>query len=150
MEPRTAAGRPYLSAHGRAMVSAMKPSLVISAIAVGAVISSAAVAQPVTTPAGKPSAPATGSPAPGNELALAGNALWPKLDWLYDVPSPSDAAGKIVIHWFCALKLPACVDDLARIVTLRETGKVYIVAYINGTKEQAKKLDPIRESEGVG
>jgi hypothetical protein len=123
----------------------------ISAVAVGIVISAAAVAQPVTsTSPASASAPATGLPSAGADLAITGTSLWPKLDWLYDVPSPSDAAGKVVVHWFCAPKIPACVDDLARIVTLRETGKVYIVAYINGTKDQAKKLDPIRESEGVG
>jgi hypothetical protein len=66
------------------------------------------------------------------------------------VPSPTDAAGKVVIHWFCAPRVQACTDDLARVVTLKENGKVYVVAYINGTKAQAKKLDPIRESEGVG
>jgi len=35
-------------------------------------------------------------------------------------------------------------------VDLKEAGRVYVVAYINGTKGQAQKLDPIRESEGVG
>ena len=36
-------------------------------------------------------------------------------------------------------------------ITLRDTGKVYIVAYINAASPaEAKKLDPIRESEGVG
>jgi len=66
------------------------------------------------------------------------------------VPAPNDAAGKVVIHWFCAPKIQACTDDLARIVTLKENGRAYIIAYINGTKAQAQKLDPIRESEGVG
>jgi hypothetical protein len=42
------------------------------------------------------------------------------------------------------------VDDLARIVTLKETGRVYVIAYISGSRSQARKLDPIRESEGVG
>jgi hypothetical protein len=128
----------------------MKPSLMIPAVVGCAVISATAIAQPVTSTGGAASAPVTGVPAAGNDLAITGTTLWPKLDWLYDVPSPNDAAGKVVVHWFCAPKIPACVDDLARIVTLRETGKVYIVAYINGTKDQAKKLDPIRESEGVG
>jgi hypothetical protein len=36
------------------------------------------------------------------------------------------------------------------VLTLKENGHVYVVAYINGTKVDAKKLDPIRESEGVG
>jgi acylphosphatase len=89
-------------------------------------------------------------PAVGDSLDLTGTASWPKLDWLYDVPASSDAAGKVVIHWFCAPKVAACSDDLARIVTLKENGRVYVIAYINGTKSQAQKLDPIRESEGVG
>jgi hypothetical protein len=89
-------------------------------------------------------------PAVGETFAITGGAGWPKLDWLYDVPSPTDAAGKVVIHWFCAPKTSACTDDLARIVTLKENGRVYVIAYINGTRPQAQKLDPIRESEGVG
>ena len=111
-----------------------------------------AQAQP-TRSAGKP-APGKPSPAAlpavGDAFGLSGGAGWPKLDWLYDVPAASDAAGKVVIHWFCAPRVAACPDDLARLVTLRDSGKVYIVAYINGTKPQAQKLDPIRESEGVG
>ena len=112
-----------------------------------------AQAQPTTRPAGKPAPikpPAATLPAVGDAFALEGGPGWPKLDWIYDVPAPGDAAGKVVIHWFCAPKIPACTDDLARVVTLKENGKVYIVAYINGSKAQAQKLDPIRESEGVG
>lgn len=87
----------------------------------------------------------------GDTLNQGGAADWPKLAWLYDAPSADDAAGKIVVHWFCDPKVTACADDLARIITLRDTGKVYIVAYINTTSQRdAKKLDPIRESEGVG
>jgi hypothetical protein len=107
-----------------------------------------APAKPALTAPAKPGAAAL--PAVGEALPLAGTAAWPKLDWLYDVPSLTDAAGKVVIHWFCAPKVQACTDDLARVVTLKENGRVYIVAYINGTKPQAQKLDPIRESEGVG
>ena len=103
----------------------------------------------LTKPALTKPAPAA-LPAAGDAFALDGGPGRPKLDWLYDVPAASDAAGKVVIHWFCAPRVAACTDDLARIVTLKETGKVYIVAYINGTRPQAKKLDPIRESEGVG
>jgi hypothetical protein len=33
---------------------------------------------------------------------------------------------------------------------MRDTGHAYIVAYIAGSEREAKKLDPIRESEGVG
>jgi len=96
-----------------------------------------------------PPPPAT-FPGLGEAFGITGTASWPKLDWLYDVPAQNDAAGKIVIHWFCAPKVAACTDDLARLIKLKETGRVYVIAYINGTKPQAKKLDPIRESEGVG
>lgn len=137
-------------------------SLVIAAI-LGA--TAVAQAQPTTRPdapqpppVARPAARAApGKPVPaampavGDAFGLEGGTGWPaKLDWLYDVPSAGDAAGKVVIHWFCAPKIQACTDDLARVVTLKENGKVYIVAYINGSKAQAQKLDPIRESEGVG
>jgi hypothetical protein len=90
-------------------------------------------------------------PKVGETLNQSGGVAWPKLQWLYDAPSAKDAAGKVVIHWFCQPKVQACVDDLARVITLRDTGKVYIVAYINASSQaEAKKLDPIRESEGVG
>jgi len=127
--------------------------LVIAAVLTAA---AAAQAQPVTSPGGaarpgKPApAPAARLPAVGDALGLDGVAGTAKLDWLYDVPAPGDAAGKVVVHWFCAPRIATCPDDLARIVTLRDTGKVYIVAYINGSKAEAHKLDPIRESEGVG
>jgi hypothetical protein len=63
----------------------------------------------------------------------------------------TDAAGKVVVHWFCAPKVAACTDDLARITTLKEnSNRVYVIAYINGTKRDAQKLDPIRESEASG
>jgi len=77
-------------------------------------------------------------------------AAWGKQTWTMGTPAANDAAGKVVVHWFCTPKVSACSDDLARLVTLRENGGVYIVAYINGTGAAAKKLDPIRESEGVG
>ncbi len=89
-------------------------------------------------------------PKPGGSLGLTGEAEWPKLQWMYDAPSASDAAGKVVIHWFCSAKAKPCADDLARIITLRDAGKIYIVAYIDGSQRDAKKLDPIRESEGIG
>lgn len=108
----------------------------------------------IATAAAAPDQAATGTtlPAVGETLAVNGAPAWPaKLDWLYDIPSFKDATGKIVIHWFCAPKVAACVDDLARIVTMKEnSNRVYVIAYINGSKAQAKKLDPIRESEGVG
>lgn len=89
-------------------------------------------------------------PKAGEQLSLQGGADWPGLTWLYDSPSGTDAAGKVVIHWFCAQRIKTCATDLARLITLRDTGHVYIVAYINGPIADAKKLDPIRESEGVG
>ena len=122
--------------------------LVIPAVVLGSLVATV-WAKPVP-PAKLPPAPAATFPAPGEAFGITGTAAWPKLDWLYDVPAPNDAAGKIVIHWFCAPKVQACTDDLARIIKLRETGRVYVIAYINGTKPQAKKLDPIRESEGIG
>lgn len=95
-------------------------------------------------------AAAQGMPKVGDSLALTGGGTWPGVQWAYNAPSSSDAAGRVVIHWFCTPKVAACVDDLARIVTMREAGGVYIVAYINTSLRDSKKLDPIRESEGVG
>jgi hypothetical protein len=90
-------------------------------------------------------------PAVGDTLAPNGAPGWPpKLEWLYDLPSFKDATGKIVLHWFCAPSLTACTEDLARVVTLKENARVYVIAYISGAKADAKKLDPIRETEGVG
>lgn len=89
-------------------------------------------------------------PKVGDALPLGGSADWPKQTWTYNAPSANDAAGRIVVYWFCTPKVAACVDDLARIVTLREAGGVYIIGFINGSQRDAKKLDPIRESEGVG
>ncbi|MGE0551319.1 MAG: hypothetical protein AB7R00_29955 [Kofleriaceae bacterium] len=91
-----------------------------------------------------------GLPAVGDPFTVNGAPAWGRMEWLYDVPSLTESAGKVVIHWFCSPKVTACPDDLARIVTLKENGRVYIVAHISGTKKDAKKLDPIRESEGVG
>jgi hypothetical protein len=96
-----------------------------------------------------PPAPAT-LPALGELLPLTGTPSWGKHEWLYDAPDAKDAAGKIVVHWFCGPKVKTCADDLARVVTLKEGGKAYVVAHIDGNKAAAKKLDPIRESEGVG
>ena len=122
---------------------------VVISVVLGSLVT-AAQAQRAARPAPTPPPPPAVLPAVGAELGITGTVSWPKLDWLYDVPAPNDAAGKVVIHWFCAPKIPACADDLARVVTLKENGHVYVIAYINGTKPQAKKLDPIRESEGVG
>jgi hypothetical protein len=90
-------------------------------------------------------------PKVGDTLAPNGGVGWPpKLDWLYDVPSFKDATGKVVLHWFCVAKVSGCADDLARVITLKENAKVYVIAYIDGAKADAKKLDPIRGEEGVG
>ena len=89
-------------------------------------------------------------PKVGEILSEQGSSAWPKLEWLYDVPSHPDAAGKIVVLWFCGPKVKTCTDDLAHLVTLKDTGKVYIVAYVDGAKSATKKLDPINGSEGVG
>ncbi|HEX5058503.1 MAG TPA: hypothetical protein VFV99_04040 [Kofleriaceae bacterium] len=94
-------------------------------------------------------AAAQGMPKVGDPMTLTGLGD-SKLQWSYNAPNANDAAGRVVVHWFCTPKVAACVDDLARIVTLREAGGVYIIAYINGSQRDAKKLDPIRESEGVG
>jgi hypothetical protein len=90
-------------------------------------------------------------PKVGDTLAPNGSPDWPqKLDWLYDRPSFKDATGKVVLHWFCVAKVSGCADDLARVITLKENAKVYVIAYIDGAKGEAKKLDPIRGEEGVG
>jgi hypothetical protein len=94
-------------------------------------------------------APTTTTVKVGDTQALS-PVDWPKLKWSFGTPSGNDSAGKVVIHWFCTPKVEACTDDLARIVTMRENGGVYIVAYLNGTQRATKSLDPIRESEGVG
>ncbi len=95
--------------------------------------------------------PALSIPKVGDTLAPNGAPDWPqKLDWLYDRPSFKDATGKVVLHWFCVAKVSGCVDDLARVITLKENAKVYVIAYIDGAKGDAKKLDPIRGEEGVG
>ncbi|HEY1552856.1 MAG TPA: hypothetical protein VGG28_33735 [Kofleriaceae bacterium] len=95
--------------------------------------------------------PVASLPKVGDTFNQGGGDGWPKQTWMYDAPAANDAAGKIVVHWFCDPKGAACMDDLARLVVLRDTGKVYIVAYINASSANAaKKLDPIRESEGVG
>ncbi len=76
---------------------------------------------------------------------------WPSLKtWLEDPPVPADAAGKVVVHWFCSAKAPLCKDDLARLIALREAGKIYVIGYINGSKRDAGKLDPVRSAIGGG
>lgn len=112
----------------------------------GLLLGGAAMAQPASP---TPSAPAL--PAVGDRLTPLGPPGWPALQWLYDSPQAAEAAGKIVVHWFCAPRVDACRDDLARIITLKETStRVYVIAYINGDRRDAQRLDPIRGSEGVG
>jgi hypothetical protein len=98
---------------------------------------------------GLSSVPAVAQPKVGDIMSLQPTDH-PKMTWSFGTPSANDAAGKVVVHWFCTPKVEACIDDLARIVTLKENGGVYIIAYINASARDAKKLDPIRGSEGVG
>jgi len=113
--------------------------LMLSACALGLLVG-VAHAQPAKLPVVGDSLPQNGAPG------------WPdNILWLYDAPSFPDSAGKIVVHWFCAAKVATCTDDLARVITLKENNpRVYVIAYINGAKRDAQKLDPIRGSEGVG
>jgi hypothetical protein len=116
--------------------------------AIFALVALAGLASVAAADTKAPAPPPPKLPAAGDTLDLA---PYGKLDWLYDVPSPTDSAGKVVVHWFCTTKVKECSDDLARVINLRDTGHVYVIAYINGSKYDAqKKLDPIRESEGVG
>jgi hypothetical protein len=122
------------------------------AVTAFAVASATMIGAPARAQNKQPAADAPISlPSVGGTLAPNGAPDWPqKLEWLYDVPSFKDATGKIHLHWFCAPKIAACTEDLARVVTLKENARVYVVAYINGTKADAKKLDPIRAEEGIG
>ena len=70
--------------------------------------------------------------------------------WLGDPPVANDAAGKVTMHWFCNARVATCKDDLARVLNLREAGKIYVIAYINGAKRDAGKLDPVRDAVGAG
>lgn len=112
-------------------------------------VASAAVAAPKRAPKEVITASV---PKVGDALPINGAEGWPtSLVWLYDTPSFTDATGKVVVHWFCMPKVQSCVDDLARIVNLRENAKVYVIAYIaSDRKRDVLKIDPIRESEGVG
>src|SRR5689334_5519038 len=47
------------------------------------------------------------APKPGDVLDLA-PAAWGKQAWSFGAPSNNDAAGKVVIHWFCTPKVSAC------------------------------------------
>jgi hypothetical protein len=124
----------------------------MSRLAVTAIVVAAAAIPSAPAHAQKPADPPLSLPTVGDTLAPNGAPGWPqKLEWLYDVPSFRDATGKIALHWFCTAKLSECTEDLARVVTLKENNpRVYVIAYISGAKGDAKKLDPIRGSEGVG
>lgn len=97
-----------------------------------------------------------GSAAARADIPKVGDPMpWPtvKKYWVDDPPNASDAAGKVVIHWFCSAKVDTCRDDLARLVDLRENNaKVYVIAYISDArnKKAAGKMDPIREDVGTG
>jgi hypothetical protein len=109
------------------------------------VLTAPAVADPTPVAAAVPTMPKVGEPFP-----IDAPSTWKQVSWLYDAPAQADAAGKVIVHWFCTASVKACSADLTRILTLRDVGRVYIVAYVNGGQSDAKKLDPIRESEGVG
>lgn len=122
--------------------------LVVSAAVLASVTLAGAPAARAQQP--KP-ADAIAFPAVGEYLPLAGLPSWtPRPDWMYDAPSATDSGGKVILHWFCGPKIATCTEDLARVVTLKENVRVYVIAYINGSKSDAKKLDPIRAEEGVG
>lgn len=112
----------------------MKPRLASFVLAVAAL---AVVAPPGAAHADKPE---VGKP-----------WLFPTLkDWLEGTPVGTDTLGKVVVHWFCKPKSEDCKTDLARIYNMREQGNVYVIAYINGTKRDALKLDPVRGEVGAG
>jgi len=135
----------------------MRSLTIALATGLASLASSIALAQPTTSPMGAPATPPAASPTKPAEMPGVGDPLplmpdfWTtRQKWLYEAPNANDAAGKVVIHWFCTAKVQACTDDLARIINLRDNGRVYIIAYLDGNPSLAKKLDPIRESEGVG
>jgi hypothetical protein len=90
---------------------------------------------------------------PAPPMALGVGQPWnagPLPQWLGDPPVANDAAGKVTMHWFCGPRVATCKDDLARVLNLREVGKIYVIAYINGSKRDAMKLDPVRDAVGAG
>jgi hypothetical protein len=96
---------------------------------------------------------AASTPAHADTPAIGDSWVWPTIkgsDWLEGTPSGNDAAGKVVVHWFCKAKVDDCTIDLARVYNMREQGNVYVIAYINGSKRDAKKLDPVRGDVGAG
>lgn len=96
-------------------------------------------------------AAAATTPAHAETPAIGETWVWPTVkDWLEGPPSGNDAAGKVVVHWFCKAKVEDCKIDLARIYNMREQGSIYVIAYINGSKRDALKLDPVRGDVGAG
>jgi hypothetical protein len=88
------------------------------------------------------------------DVPRVGDTLsWPNAaKWVSEGPVGTDAAGRVVILWFCSVKVPECADDLARVVELKDAGKVYVIAYIADAKSKkaAMKLDPLRDDVGAG
>jgi hypothetical protein len=95
----------------------------------------------------------TATAARADTPAIGDSWVWPTIrssDWLEGAPSGNDAAGKVVVHWFCKPKVDDCKIDLARVFNMREQGSIYVIAYINGSKRDAQKLDPVRGDVGAG
>jgi hypothetical protein len=91
------------------------------------------------------------APAHADTPSIGDVWVWPTAkEWLEGQPSGNDSAGKVVVHWFCKPKVEDCKIDLARIYNMREQGSIYVVAYINGSKRDAQKLDPVRGDVGAG
>ncbi len=112
---------------------------------------SARVASPLTAAVVLASVAVLAAPARAEAPAVGEPWSWPILkDWLEGSPNGSDAAGKVVVHWFCKPKVEDCKVDLARIFNTREQGNVYVIAYINGSKRDAGRLDPVRGEVGAG
>lgn len=75
---------------------------------------------------------------------------WPQVSkWLDEPADADDAKGNVVVHWFCSAT-DACKTDFARLYHLQQTVKVYVIAYIDGTKAHAKRLNPAMEQPEVG
>jgi hypothetical protein len=105
----------------------------------------------VTVIASAASVTAQAQPASAPPLAV-GQPWYPALtpQWLDEAPSVPDSAGKLTMHWFCAPKNAACKDDLARVLSLRDAGKIYVIAYVMGSKKDALKFNPIGDAVGAG
>lgn len=94
---------------------------------------------------------ATASSALAEAPKVGDSFAWPaQKSWLEDPPVANDSAGKVVVHWFCSSRVAQCKDDLARLIALREAGKIYVIGYINGGKRDAQKLDPVRSAIAGG